>query len=177
LLEARPAQIDALAHSLTNDRRLNLFVQPEYQYYESQMASAIPVQFMGTLAALIMAAGSAFGGMNTMYAAVARRSSEIGVLRVLGFSRKSVLISFLFESVFISLLGGATGCLFTLPLNSIETTIGSFSTWSQLSFHFHVTPAILLSGLFFAALIGAVGGFLPAHNAASKQIVDSLRMR
>ena len=126
LVEAEPGQLDALARSLRDDRRLDILVQPEVQYYEKQMASATPVQFMGTLAALIMAAGCAFAGMNTMYAAVARRSSEIAVLRVLGFSRGSVLVSFLFESVVISALGGGIGCLLTLPLNNIETTLGSF---------------------------------------------------
>ena len=47
--------------------------------------------------------------MNTMYAAVARRSKEIGTLRVLGFSRFSILLCFILESGMISLLGGALG--------------------------------------------------------------------
>ena len=177
VLEAEPGQSDALAHSIEDDRRLNVLVTPEQQYYAEQMGNARPVQFMGTLVAIIMAIGSAFAAMNTMYAAVARRSAEIGTLRVLGFSRSSVLASFLLESVLISLVGGALGCLLTLPLNNIETGIGSFTTWSQLSFNFHVTPAIMLWGVIFASLIGALGGFLPARNAANKQIIAALRAR
>src|SRR5581483_10628959 len=146
------------------------------EYYAEQMTSAGPVQFMGTFVAIIMAVGSAFAAMNTMYAAVARRSSEIGTLRVLGFTRASVLASFLVESVLISLLGGVIGCLLTLPLNNIETGIGSFTTWSMLSFNFHVTPAIMIRGVLFASVIGAIGGFLPARNAATREIVTALRV-
>lgn len=177
LVAAEPGQLDALAHSIEDDRRLNVFVKPERQYYAEQMGSAKPVQFMGTFVAIIMAVGSAFAAMNTMYAAVARRSAEIGTLRVLGFSRTSVLASFLLESVLISVIGGLVGCLLTLPLNNIETGIGSFTTWSQLSFNFHVTPQIMIWGVVFASMIGALGGFLPARNAAKKQIILALKAR
>src|SRR5579884_370076 len=123
LVQAAPGQMDALARSITDDRRLNVLVQPERQYYAEQMTSAGPVQFMGTFVAIIMAVGSAFAAMNTMYAAVARRSSEIGTLRVLGFTRASVLTSFLMESVLISVIGGVIGCLLTLPLDRKSTRL------------------------------------------------------
>jgi putative ABC transport system permease protein len=177
LVQAEPGGMNTLAHAIEDDRRLNVLVKPERQYYEEQMGNARPVQFMGTFVAIIMAVGSAFAAMNTMYAAVARRSAEIGTLRVLGFSRSSVLASFLLESVLISLIGGAIGCLLTLPLNNIETGIGSFTTWSQLSFNFHVTPQIMLAGVIFASVIGAIGGLLPARNAANKQIIAALKAR
>jgi ABC-type antimicrobial peptide transport system permease subunit len=177
LLESEASDMARLVHSLGADPRLNLLVESEREYYERQMSAALPIQFMGTVVALIMALGGAFAAMNTMYSAIARRSSEIGVLRVMGFSRTSVLLSFLLESVLTGLLGGAVGCLLALPLNSVETEIGSFNTWSQLSFHFRVTPEILLTGLLFAAMIGAVGGFLPARRAAQMQVIAALRAR
>jgi putative ABC transport system permease protein len=177
LLESASGDLEPLARSLRDDRRLNLQVAPEREYYEGQMSAAIPVRFMGIVVALVMAVGGAFACMNTMYTAIARRSSEIGVLRVLGFSRSSVLLSFLFESVLISLLGGAIGCLLALPLNRVETAIGSYITWSQLSFRFRVTPEIMLIGLVFAAVMGAVGGFLPARSAARRNLIAALRSR
>jgi putative ABC transport system permease protein len=177
LIESEFDDLTPLMHSLEEDRRLNLQAEPEREYYERQMSDAIPIQFMGTIVAGIMALGGAFAAMNTMYAAIARRSQEIGVLRVMGFSRMSVLLCFLIESMLIGLLGGAIGCVLALPLNSVETAIGSFSTWSQLSFHFRVTPEILAIGLLFAAVIGAVGGFLPARSAARKQVIAALRAR
>ena len=87
-----------------------------------------------------MAVGSAFAAMNTMYAAVARRSREIGTLRVLGFSKGSILFSFFLESVLLSALGGVLGCLLVLPLNGITTGIGN-SNFSETAFNFHVSPA------------------------------------
>ena len=177
LIQAEPGQMDRLAHDIEDDRRLNVFVKPERQYYAEQMGNAKPVQFMGTFVAIIMAVGSAFAAMNTMYAAVARRSAEIGTLRVLGFSRSSVLASFLLESVLISLIGGIVGCLLTLPLDHVQTAIGSNTTYSQLSFNFHVTFQIMAWGVLFASMIGAIGGFLPARNAAKKQIIAALKAR
>ena len=177
LLESASSDLEPLACSLRADRRLNLLVEPERDYYEGQMSAAVPVRLMGTVVAILMAFGGAFACMNTMYTAIARRASEIGVLRVMGFSRASVQLCFLFESMLISLLGGALGCLLALPLNSVETAIGSYLTWSQLTFHFAVTPEILLIGLLFAAVIGALGGFLPAHSAAYRPLIAALKAR
>ena len=87
-----------------------------------------------------MAVGSSFAAMNTMYAAVARRSREIGTLRVLGFSKGSILFSFFLESVLLSALGGVLGCLLVLPLNGITTGIGN-SNFSETAFNFHVIAA------------------------------------
>ena len=177
LIESASADLQPLERSLRDDRRLHLKVESERAYYEEQMSAAVPVRFMGTIVALVMALGGAFACMNTMYTAIARRSFEIGVLRVLGFSRASVMMSFLLESVLISLLGGAIGCVLALPLNEVETAIGSYVTWSQLSFRFRVTPEILLMGLAFAAAMGAVGGFLPARSAAVRPLLAALRTR
>ena len=62
------------------------------------------IKFIGWLVAGIMAIGSSFAAMNTMYAAVAYRSREIATLRVIGFSRPSILTSFVLEAVLLSLL-------------------------------------------------------------------------
>lgn len=177
LLESDSTDLRPLMQSLRQDRRLSLQVQSEREYYEDQMSAAIPVRFMGTVVALVMALGGAFACMNTMYTAIARRSPEIGVLRVLGFSQGSVMACFLLESMLISLLGGVMGCLLALPLNRVETAIGSYITWSQLSFRFLVTPGIMLTGLLFAAAMGALGGLLPARSAALRPLISALRAR
>jgi ABC-type antimicrobial peptide transport system permease subunit len=119
--------------------------------------------------------GSCFAAMNTMYAAVARRGREIGTLRVLGFSRFSILTSFLAESLLLALLGGLLGCLLVLPLNNITTGIGNFVTFSEITFNFSVTPTIMAIGLVFALILGALGGLFPARNAARKEILNALR--
>lgn len=175
LIRAEPDHMDALARNLEEDPALNVSAQPEKEYYAAQTRSAVPIQFMGMLVAGIMAVGSAFAAMNTMYAAVARRASEIGTLRVLGFSRGAILLSFLIESLLLSLLGGVLGCLLVLPLNNLQTGMGSFTTFAEMTFRLRVSPAILVIGVSFAAIIGALGGLLPAQAAARKEILAALR--
>ena len=169
------ASMQALMNDLPGDRRLNVDAVSEKSYYEAQTTSAAPIQFLGIFVAIIMAVGSSFAAMNTMYAAVARRSAEIGTLRVLGFSRGGILISFLIESLLLSLLGGAIGCLLVLPLNNFTTGIGSFVTFSEFTFDFRITPGIMLTGVVFALVMGALGGLFPATSAARKEILTALR--
>ena len=169
------AAVPALLNSLNDDRRLNVTARSEREYYAAQMISAAPVQFLGIFVSIIMAVGSSFAAMNTMYAAVARRSKEIGTLRILGFSRGSILLSFFLESLVLSGLGGLLGIILVLPLNNIETGIGSFITFSEIAFNFRVTPAIMAVGVTFALFMGALGGLFPARMAAKKEILTALR--
>jgi putative ABC transport system permease protein len=167
--------VPALINSMKDDRRLTVDPITEKAYYENQTSASAPIQFLGIFVSIIMAVGSSFAAMNTMYAAVARRAKEIGTLRVLGFTKGSIELSFLFESVVLCLLGGALGCLIALPLNNVTTGIGSFVTFSEISFNFRVTPKIMLIGLVFSTILGALGGFFPARQAARKEILTALR--
>jgi putative ABC transport system permease protein len=167
--------VQALINDLNSDRRLNVEARTEKDYYAAQTVSGAPIQYIGTLVAIIMAVGSSVAAMNTMYAAVARRAREIGTLRVLGFSRGSILFSFLIESVLLALLGGLIGVLLTLPLNGVTTGIGNFVTFSEIAFNFHVGPKTITMGLVFAMVMGAVGGLFPALMAAKKEILIALR--
>jgi len=169
------SNMQALINRLTADQGLNVDAKTERSYYDSQTSSAAPVQYLGTFVAIIMAIGSCFAAMNTMYAAVARRSAEIGTLRVLGFSRGGILTSFLLESLLLSLIGGVVGCLLVLPLNNVSTGVGSFVTFSEISFEFSVTAQTMLVGIAFAMLLGAAGGLFPAAAAARKQILTALK--
>ena len=110
-----------------------------------------------------------------MYAAVARRSREIGTLRVLGFSRGSILVSFLLEAVLLSTLGGLLGCMLTLPLDGVTTEINNSTTFSQTAFEFRVGPQIMAVGVLFAVVLGTIGGLFPARSAAKKEILTALR--
>jgi putative ABC transport system permease protein len=176
LLRAQDAAaVPALINSLNDDRRLNVVAMTEKSYYDAQTVSAAPVQFLGLFVSIVMAVGSSFAAMNTMYAAVARRAKEIGTLRVLGFSRGGILFSFFLESLLLALLGGLIGCILVLPLNNITTGVGSFVTFSEIAFNFRVSPAIMLSGILFALFMGAVGGLFPARMAAKKEILTALR--
>jgi putative ABC transport system permease protein len=167
--------LQALINDLTSDPRLNVQARTEKDYYAQQTSSGDIVKFLGTFVALIMAIGSSFAAMNTMYAAVARRAKEIGTLRVLGFSRGNVLLSFFLESLMLALLGGLLGIALVLPLNNLSTGIGSNLTFAEVAFSLKVTPRIMVQGMIFALVIGALGCLLPASNAARKQILVAMK--
>ncbi len=165
----------ALQKSLESDRRLNVTVVSEKDYYAAQMISAAPLQFLGFFVCIIMAVGSSFAAMNTMYAAVARRAKEVGTLRILGFTRGSILLSFFLESMLLALVGGIIACIIVLPLNNVTTGLGNFITFSETSFNFRIGPDIMAIGLLFSVILGAAGGLLPARQAAKKEILTALR--
>jgi len=169
------AAVPALVRSLEDDRRLNVSAMTERDYYDRQTSAGAPMQFLGVLISAIMAVGSSFAAMNTMYAAVARRSKEIGTLRALGFSRGSIMLSFLVESLLLSMLGGILGCVLVLPLNNVTTGVGSFVTFSEIAFNFRVDPASMITGIAFAMVVGAIGGLFPARMAAHKDVLVALR--
>jgi putative ABC transport system permease protein len=170
-----PVAAKALINDIANDQRLNLDAMSEVDYYQAQTNSGVVIEYLGIFVSIIMGVGSSFAAMNTMYAAVARRSQEIGTLRVLGFSRGSILFSFFVESVLLAALGGLIGCLLVLPLNGITTGIGNFVTFSEIDFNFRVTPQIMVLGVVFAMILGALGGLFPASNASRREILTALR--
>lgn len=176
LLQANDASTaKSLQTALEADRRLNVTAMSERAYYDTQTVSARPIQFLGFFVCIIMAVGSCFAAMNTMYAAVARRSKEIGTLRILGFRKGSILLSFLLESMLLALVGGILACLIVLPLNGVTTSLGNFITFSETSFNFHIGPEIMVIGLIFSMILGALGGWFPARQAARKEILTALR--
>jgi putative ABC transport system permease protein len=168
------ADVSALVQAISNDRQFNLAAISEPVYYARQTSSGAPLEFLGVLVAIIMAIGSSFAAMNTMYASVSRRSREIGTLRVLGFSRASILVSFLIEALLLSFAGGILGCLITLPLNGVTTGVGSFFTFSEIAFRFRVGVSTMVTGVAFAAVVGVLGGFFPARSAARKEVLGAL---
>jgi putative ABC transport system permease protein len=172
---ADPAQIPALANDFERNPRLQVTVKPERQYYEEQ-AGPVGAALLGLtlFVAIVMGIGAVFGAMNTMYAVVVQRTREIGTLRALGFGRFSILVSFVLESIAISLVAGLLGVLLALPANGITTATGNV-TFSELAFAFRITPRAITAGMVFAALMGFFGGLLPAVRAARMPILQALR--
>jgi len=178
IAEARDGEARShLIERIKEERRLKLDAISEPDYYGKQTTSALPVQILGTFVAIVMAIGAAFAAMNAMYTAVANRTREIGTLRVVGFSRLSIWISFAIESTLLAMLGGLLGCLAALPVNGLSTGTTNFNTFSEIAFKFRVSGGLILVGLVFSALIGFFGGSLPALKAARETIVSALRAR
>ena len=166
----------SLAKRISDDQRLHLKAVPERTFYEDQQGAASGLlKGLAVFIALIMAVGAGFAGMNTMYAAVARRTKEIGTLRVLGFRRRSILIAFVLESVTIAVIGVGIGIVLALPLNFVSTGTANFTTFSEIAFNFRVTPDLMLWALIFGVGIGFLGSLLPSIRASRFRIVDALR--
>lgn len=169
-------QFAAMLEKIENDPRVPLDVKREKDYYESQSKTfSMFIGITGTVISIIFSLGAIIGAMITMYAAVANRITEIGTLRSLGFSRLSILTTFLFESLLIAFFGGVIGigAAFFLKFFQISTT--NWDTFADIAFNFDISWNIAFTAIIFALVMGIVGGFLPAVRAARLKIVDSLR--
>ena len=170
------SQIPALDKWIRAQPQMQLQAVPETKYYADQAGPlAVILKGLAAFVAFVMGVGAVFGAMNTMYAIVASRTREIGTLRALGFSRRSILYSFVMESVFLATLAGVIGCLLAMPMNGFSTGTAQTQSFSEVAFSFQLTPAILITGMAFAALMGLVGGLLPALRAARMPITRALR--
>ena len=171
-----PAVLAGFDKDIRANPRVQLEMDSEPKYYEN-LAGPTAGALLGLAAfvAVVMGIGAVFGAMNTMYAIVAQRTREIGTLRALGFSRFSILFSFVLESVLLAALGGALGCLLAFTMNGYTAGTGSTNSFSELAFAFRITPPTLAVGIIFAVVMGFIGGLLPALRAARLPIPRALR--
>lgn len=159
-----------------SDPRLTVEAKRETRYYAEQSeVMAKFLRILGMTLTIIFSIGAMIGAMITMYAAVANRISEIGTLRALGFSRRSILSAFLMESMFLGLVGGCVGLFFASFMQFITISTVNWQTFSELAFSFTLTGEIVYKSLLFSMIMGFIGGVLPAVRAARMNIVDALR--
>ena len=171
-----PATLKDFDRDLQANPQMQVEMHQERQYYADQAGPvARSLLILAGFVSIVMGIGAVFGAMNTMYAIVAARTREIGTLRALGFSRRSILLAFLIESAFLALVGGVVGCLLAFPMNGFTTATGQTASFSEIAFAFRVTPPDLLRGLLFALAMGVLGGLLPARRASRLPITVALR--
>ena len=171
-----PATIPELDKFIRAQPQMQLQALSERRYYEEQAGQlSKALSALANFVALVMGVGAVFGAINTMYAIVSARTREIGTLRALGFSRRSILTSFLIESVILAFIGGAIGCLLAFPMNGFSTGTGQTQSFSEIAFNFRITPGIVLVGMGFAVAMGILGGLLPALRGARMPITSALR--
>ena len=139
-----PSKFDAFRAGVENDKRLGLEALREQAFYEQQSEGTSKfLGVLGTVVSVFFAIGAMIGAMITMYAAVANRQREIGTLRALGFSRRSILSSFLLEAVILSAAGGAVGAVASMAMTFVKFSMLNFSSWSEIVFSFDPTPQII----------------------------------
>jgi hypothetical protein len=170
---------DALTKEVKNPK---ILAQTEADYYSK--LDATNKQFLSAIVVVtgIIAIGSIFGVMNTMFAAISQRTKDIAMMRIVGFSRFQMLASFFLESLFIALIGGLIGC----AVGYLAVTLYNLLfTWSSmmssgmggrsLVMKLIVDAPVLASDMLFTLTMGALGGLLPALSAMRLRPLESLR--
>jgi putative ABC transport system permease protein len=172
-----PEAFDTFKDALTKDPRLDVSVVRESEFFGNQGRTLqAVVRQLGFLLAVLMGIGAVFGALNTMYSAVAARTREIATLRALGFGPGAVVVSVMAESMLLALAGGVVGAAAAwLYCDGIRTSTLNWDTFSQVTFAFDVTPALLIQGTVFALVLGLVGGLFPAIRAARLPVTAALR--
>ncbi|HEY3886483.1 MAG TPA: ABC transporter permease [Vicinamibacterales bacterium] len=174
---ASPGSFQQLKDSLTTNPQLTVSAMREPEYYATQTQTLQNVIWtIGLIIGLLMGTGAVFGAVNTMYTAVASRTREIATLRALGFGSLPVVFSVLTEAAILSLIGGLIGgAVAWAAFDGYQTATMNFQSFSQIAFAFSVSGKLLATALFYALVMGLLGGLLPAIRAARLPVVTALR--
>jgi putative ABC transport system permease protein len=172
--------LDALIRRIGDDPRWALEASRETDYYAKQAESANSLYFIVVGLALLAGIGATFGATNTLYAAVQSRRAEIGTLRALGFSKASILFSFLVESLVVAALGLLVGAGVAALLGRlVSTLLGGIAfgaqTFTTSVIELRVGPGDILGAAILALVIGLFGGLAPALRAARLRPIEALR--
>ncbi|HSV88279.1 MAG TPA: ABC transporter permease [Bacteroidales bacterium] len=165
--------IDDLTGTMRAIRRLKPLAEDNFALNETSLLT----RQTDSLFAVISLAGWIIGGFsilvggfgiaNIMFVSVRERTSIIGIQKALGAKNIFILMQFLFEAVFLSLLGGSVGLLLTFGVAALLSTLAGMD--------FSLTLGNVLLGLNVSAIIGVVSGFVPAWTASRLEPVDAIR--
>ena len=170
------ASVAAIRAELESDKQVpsNVYVERVYLANQTGFLSVGLYGLVGFLA-IVMGAAAVFTAANTMQAALAARTREIGILKSIGFRPLPIFLAFAFESLVLGLAGGLVGCLLILPLNGIETGTTNWDTFTEIAFAFRITPTVLQTAVTYALVLGLAGGAIPALRAARQLPTVALR--
>jgi putative ABC transport system permease protein len=158
------------AWAKTDARLKQLEVLSEREYYARQ-ASQSTAMFTGIawMLGITMAVGALAGALNTMFASVTARASEIATLRIIGFSGVAAFAGAMAEALALCVLGGLLGVGLAFLAFNGRTTSTLGSGFTQLVFKFDLSPGLVATAVIMAAAIGFLGGFLPGLRAARQK--------
>ena len=170
-----PSQFAAFKAYVDADPRLKLSVQTEADYFAEQgKRSGGLISTLGWPLAIIMAIGALAGALNTMYSSVAARGTEIATLRAIGFGGIPTFAGTLAEALVLALIGGVVGTAAAALIFHGFTAKTLSSNFTSVVFTFQVTPALCVTALMLALIVGLLGGIFPAIRAARLPIVGML---
>jgi putative ABC transport system permease protein len=166
---------NALRQKIDGETEFKLAAIPEAEFYAEQSRTVLFYKVAGSVIAFFLCIGAMFAAANTMFAAVSARTREIGTMRALGFSRFSILVSFLGESVLLCVIGGVVGVLGTLPLSLLTFGTNNMNTFAEISVNFRFGPQVVVVAMAMTLAMGIFGGLLPAIKAVRMDVIASLR--
>ena len=173
-----PSLFPTLESRIEQDPRLQVRVTPEIAYYESRSGGLVNfIRRLGLLLTGLFSAGASLGAMITMYGAVANRTTEIGTLRAMGFTRSRIFSLFVFESALIGFIGSVLGIALASLLQFTSLSTINFATMSELAYGFVLTHSIAMWGILFGVVMAILGGLLPAVRAMRTNIPRALKFR
>lgn len=149
---------------------LELVALTEADYYGKLAAFYAPIRGMTWLTAVLVGVGAALGGMNMLYAAFASRIREIATLQAIGYSRVSIFISLLQESLLASLIGTLLAAFLAVAVLESVTVNFSIGTFQLL-----LTPQVILLALASGLLLGSLGAIPPALRCLRAPLPKALR--
>ncbi|HET6574320.1 MAG TPA: ABC transporter permease [Fimbriiglobus sp.] len=172
----------AMAWHVTNRytrTKLKAYAEPDY-YAELTKANNFFLTAI-VIVCVVMAIGGVFGMMTTMFASIAQRIRDIGVLRLLGFKRWQVTVSFLLESLTVAVIGGALGCFLAWLLADGKSSVSTLSAGGggpggkSFALTIDVDAQVMAMGMLFTLVMGRLGGLVPALSAMRMNVLDTLR--
>ena len=173
---ANEAEMARLGNVIRGEKQYALDAKSHADYYRENNQAADMLKTMGSMMGVILAIGAVFGAANTMFTAVASRTREIATMRVLGFSRLSIGVSFVAEAALLGLSGGLAGVAIGYAiLNGVSTGTVNWNTFSDMAFKIQVSPGLMLAGVTLAVGTGILGGLLPAYRASKTSLAQALR--
>jgi ABC-type lipoprotein release transport system permease subunit len=174
--EATPQDV---ANKIKNHKEGAATAQPEKEYYSKLTETNKQFLVAVIIIAVVMAIGGMLGVMNTMFAVISQRTKDIGVLRILGYSRRQVLSSFMLEAMLIGLLGGILGCglgyLTDGATASSTLSSGPGGGGKSVVLRLVYDANTLGAGLLFTLIMGALGGLVPSLSAMRLRPLESVR--
>jgi putative ABC transport system permease protein len=172
-----PDALTTLKNALTKDPRVRVDVKSEREFYaDQQKLMSNLITTVGVALAIMMGIAALFAALNTLYNAVATRVREIATLRAMGFNGWAVTISVLVEAMILGAVGGLIGGILAfLFLNGMHSSTMNWASFSQITFAFTVTPALMAVGIGYGLLLCFVAGIPPGIRAARLPITAGLR--
>lgn len=167
------AVVDKAIAVMRNVRSLKPQNETNFDIMKSDSISGMFIEKMsmatiaGFVIGIITLLGAAIGLMNIMLVSVTERTREIGTLKAIGATNKSILFQFLVEAIVICLLGGLLGIFLGVTIgNLVSVTVGgSFVIpWNWISM-----------GITFCIIVGLISGIYPAIKASKQDPIEALR--